>query len=294
MSGNGEGTRTNGERIRRMAPYGWIGLALILTAEILLHLRIRPVPSFFTPLVWSGYILFVDALIGALQGRSLIRDRTVEFLLMLPLSLVFWLIFELYNIHIRNWHYIGLPENMLIRGLGYVWSFATIWPAILLTARLMELVIGTRGRVPAIRAGAAVQWTLIIVGSIFLVAPILVPASVARYLVALIWLGFILLLEPTNYRRGGWSLLRDWERGSAARLLALAASGLICGLLWEFWNYWAVTKWIYTVPLPLGPKVFEMPLGGYLGFIPFAVECHVMYAFVLTLRRKPWFPEREI
>jgi len=277
-----------------MAPYGWIGLVVILAAEILLHLQIRPVPSFFTPIVWSGYILFIDALIGALQGRSLIRNRPGEFLLMLPLSLVFWVIFELYNSHIQNWYYIGLPENILVRGLGYIWSFATILPAILLTARLMELVIGPRGRVPAIRVGRTSQWTLIILGSIFLIVPILVSTAVARYLVALIWLGFILLLEPTNYRRGGWSLLGDWERGSAGRLLALCASGLVCGLLWEFWNYWATTKWIYTVPLPLGPRIFEMPLGGYLGFIPFAVECHVVYAFVLTLRQKAWFPEREI
>ena len=282
------------ERTGRITLYGWIGLAVILAAEILLYLGIRPVPSFFTPIVWSGYILFIDALIGALQGRSLIRDRWGEFLLMLPLSLVFWLTFELYNSHIQNWHYIGLPGNMLVRGLGYIWSFATILPAILLTARLMELVIGSRGRLPAIRVGAAVQWTLIVLGSIFLLIPILAPATVARYLVALIWLGFILLLDPTSYRRDGWSLLRDWEQGKASRLLALCASGLICGLLWEFWNYWAGTKWIYTVPLPLGPKLFEMPLGGYLGFIPFAVECHVIYAFVLTLRRKPWFPEREI
>jgi hypothetical protein len=279
---------------RKMAPHGWLGLVVILLAEALLYLQIRPVPSFFTPIVWSGYILFVDGLIGRIQGRSLIRDRFGEFLLMLPLSLVFWLIFELYNSHIQNWHYIGMPENLLVRGIGYVWSFATILPAILLTARLMEFVLGQRGRVAAIRIGRPVQWTFIVLGSGFLIVPILMPASIARFLIALVWLGFIFLLEPTNYRRGGWSLLRDWEQGDLGRLLSLCVAGLICGLLWEFWNFWAQTKWIYSVPLPLGPKLFEMPLGGYLGFVPFAVECHVVYAFVLTLRRMTWFPGREI
>jgi hypothetical protein len=33
-------------------------------------------------------------------------------------------------------------------------------------------------------------------------------------------------------------------------------------------------------------KVFEMPLLGYLGFAPFALECFVMYEFVGTLRRQ--------
>jgi hypothetical protein len=259
-----------------------------------LYFHIRPVPSFFTPIVWSGYILFIDGLIGRIQGRSLIRNRLGEFLLLLPLSLIFWLIFELYNIHIQNWHYIGLPTHLLVRGIGYVWSFATILPAILLTARLMEFVIGSHGDVPTIEITPSALRKLFALGAVFVIVPILTPTSIARYLVALIWLGFILLLEPVNYRRDGWSLLRDWERGRVDRLLALCLSGLACGVLWEFWNYWAETKWIYDVPLPLGPKIFEMPLGGYLGFVPFAVECHVMYVFVLTLRRKLWFPEREI
>jgi hypothetical protein len=52
-------------------------------------------------------------------------------------------------------------------------------------------------------------------------------------------------------------------------------AGLVCGALWEAWNFWARTKWIYTVPGFEGLNVFEMPLAGFLGFPPFAVECVV-------------------
>ena len=61
--------------------------------------------------------------------------------------------------------------------------------------------------------------------------------------------------------------------GSAALCSVLLASGLVCGLLWEFFNYWAGGKWKYTVPWPAGPKLFEMPWLGFLGFPPFALGC---------------------
>lgn len=66
--------------------------------------------------------------------------------------------------------------------------------------------------------------------------------------------------------------MRDLEEGSPGRLIATLLSGLVCGILWEAWNYWAVAKWIYTVPFFENTKIFEMPVLGYLGFSLFAVE----------------------
>ena len=54
-------------------------------------------------------------------------------------------------------------------------------------------------------------------------------------------------------------------------------------MLGEFWNYWAVTKCTYTVPYLGDVKLFEMPVLGYLGFPPFAVECWAMYVFCRSL-----------
>ena len=62
------------------------------------------------------------------------------------------------------------------------------------------------------------------------------------------------------------------ERGSLNRIAAVACAGLVCGIFWEFWNYWAVTKWIYTVPFFESFKLFEMPAPGFLGFPLFALE----------------------
>ena len=266
-------------------PYGLIGLIVIITAEILLFLKVKPVTIFFTPLVWTGYILFVDNLIFKLEGESLIYNRRREFFLMLPISVALWLVFEFYNIFLNNWHYINLPQKIWIRLIGYTWSFATIWPAILETAELFRaLHIFDKIKIRETSISPGVLKACMGLGAIFLIIPIAFPS---RYLAAPVWLGFILLLEPINYFFRTKSLFRDLEKGKLNILLSLLLSGLICGLLWEFWNYWAHSKWIYTVPILENIKIFEMPVIGYLGFLPFAVECYVMYNWIGLIFQYP-------
>jgi hypothetical protein len=114
-------------------------------------------------------------------------------------------------------------------------------------------------------------------GTLFVVLPLVV---VSTWLVPLVWTGFVLLLEPLNARAGRPSWLADLGRGDASRLLALLVSGAVCGGLWEFWNFWAATRWTYTVPYLGHVKIFEMPVLGYLGFPPFALECYAMWHFL--------------
>jgi hypothetical protein len=86
-----------------------------------------------------------------------------------------------------------------------------------------------------------------------------------------------------NALRGWPSITGDLARGDWRRLWSLLASGLVCGVLWEFWNYWALSKWTYTVPYFGNFKIFEMPVLGFLGFPPFAVECWAIYIFCRSL-----------
>jgi hypothetical protein len=87
-----------------------------------------------------------------------------------------------------------------------------------------------------------------------------------------------------NYLFGGRSLLRDLEKGKPGKIYLLLMAGLICGFLWELWNFWALAKWVYTVPFFERMKGFEMPFLGFLGFPPFAIESYVMYNFVSLFR----------
>ena len=113
--------------------------------------------------------------------------------------------------------------------------------------------------------------------------PIVWPS---RYVAAPVWLGFIFLLDPINAWLGAPSLFTRPRAGYRDLLINLMASGLLCGLLWEFWNYWSRAKWHYTVPIMEHVKLFEMPLPGFLGFPAFALECFTMYVFVRQLARR--------
>ena len=278
--------------------YWLIGLAIIVVSQTATFAGIEPFASWNTPICWTGFILFGDAIVYRSRGTSWIRSAPREFAGLALVSIPLWLVFEGYNLVIRNWNYVGLPESRALRLFGYAWSFATIWPAIFEGA---ELVAVARNRArgstsspratptPATHAGARpmssarpepvegrATWPLIVAGAAMLLSPFLVPRATARYLAAPVWLGFIFVLDPLNRRQGVESLSRD-------RVINLMLSGLLCGVLWEFWNYWSRAKWIYTVPIMQNLKLFEMPLPGYLGFPPFALECFTMYVFVRAL-----------
>lgn len=258
----------------------WVGCLVILGAEFLLYLGVEIVGLYFTPLVWTGYILMVDGLVFTLRRQSLIFTQWKEFLILLPLSLGWWLVFESYNLHLHNWVYVGLPENVWARYGGYVWSFATIMPAIFETTEFIG-ALGLFNQLPH-RHYPLSDRTFKICGTAgfaLLIFPLLVPTSVAQYLFGFIWLGFILAIEPINYKWGQPSLLRDLQQGRWHRLFSLLLAGLVCGFLWEFWNYWARARWVYTFPILQPYKIFHMPILGYLGFPPFALECYVLAQF---------------
>jgi uncharacterized protein DUF4332 len=96
----------------------------------------------------------------------------------------------------------------------------------------------------------------------------------------LTWASFVFLLEPWNRGHAPTSRIRELERGEAAPTVRWLLAGLGCGVLWESCNYWARVKWVYTVPGFESLKLFEMPLAGFLGFPPFALECAAIVAFL--------------
>jgi hypothetical protein len=293
---DGRGMKRENRRAFQM--YGWAGLAVILLMELTLLLKEMAIPGTWTsyiasrlaqwttPVCWWGYILSIDALIYKLRGTSLLCNRRREFWLQLPLSVAFWLIFEVYNLHLDNWTYIGLAAQWWEAALTVLIAFATIMPALFLTAELLATVKIFQGfRVPAFHPSNRLLYVLLLLGLGCLMAPLLVPREIARYLFALVWIGYVLLCEPVLYASDGDSLLRDLTQGRLHRLLSLMSAGYVCGVLWEFWNYWATAKWIYTAPFTPDVRVFEMPLAGFLGFGPFAWEFAAMYATVRLVGR---------
>jgi hypothetical protein len=259
----------------------WIGLAVMVGSEAATLAHVEPFWTWNTPIAWTGFILFADGIVWRARGNSWLRSDPGELAFLAAVSIPLWLVFEGYNQFIDNWYYTGLPENSLLRYFGYAWSFSTIWPAIFEAADLAAILrTGQAGKARRHSALPALPTLSVTVGALMLALPFVVAPHIARYLAASVWLGFIFLLDPINARLGGPSLLADVGARRYDRVINLAAGGSVCGVLWEFWNYWARSKWHYTVPIMSNLKVFEMPLPGYLGFPAFALECFTMYVFV--------------
>jgi len=269
-------------RHRPLPVYGWLGLVALAGAEWLMFRGVEPVASYFTPIAWTAYILVADAALFAVAGRSRLRNAPGELFQTALLSIPLWLIFEAYNLRLHNWAYSGVPMGWLGAGLGYGWSFATITPAIFETADLVESFGWFAPARPLVFSPAA-RRTMMICGALCLVAPLALPVSFGAYQFGLVWIGFLLLLDPWNCGRGLPSLLGDLAQGCRDRLYSLLVSGWVCGWLWEFWNYWSAAKWHYTFPILQRFKIFEMPPPGYPGFLPFALECFVMYVTAASL-----------
>jgi len=266
----------------RFAIHGYLGIVIILAAEALLFSGNQLVGGWFTPIVWTGYILFIDALVFRFRGRSLLMTDRLEFLIVAIFSIAVWWLCEFYNAPRfwkseleLWWHYHNLTPNPYVRRLGYDWAFATIFPAMFETAEVFSVTIFKRqSRYRPIKFSKGLLRVSAVLGLAGCVVPLIYPSE---WFAPLIWLAFIFLVDPLNALRGYPSISNDLKRGDWRRLLSLLAAGLVCGFLWEFWNYWALAKWTYTVPYFGNIKLFEMPVLGFLGFPPFAVECWVIY-----------------
>jgi len=296
----------------RWAPGLAAGLVIVLAAEILLYLDfvarggivvpMAPLPSpqgmiehvarwtatYMTPVCWIGYLLIGDALLTMRhRDGSPARRRPGRFVACIALSVPIWLIFEFVNaVSLQAWSYHGLPDNAFVRNLTFAIAFATICPAMFITAELL-LQLGLRNlRGPSLRTGPRAETTLFLFGVGSLGLALLAQDPIGSFG---LWLAFALLLDPVNRRLGAPSILADWSEGRWGRTAALVAAALICGFLWEFWNYWAVGKWTYRLPF-LGQleqiRYFEMPTIGLAGYLPFGIEYWVMYQTALLACRK--------
>ena len=272
----------------RFLSYGYLGLVIMIVAEALLFAGNELVGRWFTPIVWTGYILLVDAFVFKLRGRSPLSSDRLEFLVVVIISIGGWWLCEFYNAPRfwksdleLWWHYHNLEPNLFLRRFGYDWAFATIFPLLFLTAELCsERIFRKMAGGPRLKLSRPVLWVIIGLGAVGAIVPLLFPSA---SFAPVIWLAFVLLLDPINALRGWPSITEDLSRGDWRRLWSLLLSGLVCGVLWEFFNYWAISRWTYTVPYLGNIKIFEMPVLGFLGFPPFAVECWAMYIFVRSL-----------
>ncbi|HEY8555591.1 MAG TPA: hypothetical protein VIL43_13775 [Burkholderiales bacterium] len=263
--------------------WGWAGVALTLVAWAITWSRIPALADIqlytFTPL-WLGYIVTVNALTCRRTGRCLLRDRPGGLIALFPASAAFWWLFEYMNRYIGNWHYVGLEA---LTPLGYFihasLAFSTVLPAVASTrewlASMPRLQHAFRG-LPPVAFGDAAAWTAVVLGAIGFV----VLGAWPHYAYALAWAAPVLALIGLQALAGQRHVVAGLRAGDWSGLGLSALAALVTGFFWEMWNWKSLAHWEYSIPLVDGFRVFEMPVLGYAGYLPFGIACVLMSELV--------------
>ena len=264
--------------------HGWAGLALVAVAWSLnWGLEGMRTHLFFAPL-WLGYVLVVDALTARRTGASLLQRDRRTFWAMFAVSAPVWWLFELFNLRLRNWEYVGRDQftDLEYFALASI-SFSTVMPAVLGTAELVRTLpfVERCARGPVVRQTVRLEAGLVLAGLAMLAALLAWP----RLFFPFVWTSLVFLLEPLARRMGRRTVLEDLGRGDWRPWISLWVAGLVCGFFWELWNVLSYPKWIYHIPGVGFWKVFEMPLLGYLGYLPFTLELFLVAQLVLPRSR---------
>ena len=270
--------------------WGWIGIVTGMSAWFLAWTRFAWFAEFqphtFSPL-WFSYILVVNALSSRRSGGCLMTDRPGFFLLLFPASAAFWWFFEYLNRFVQNWYYVGATFSPW----AYFWyatlPFSTVLPAVLSTRQYLlgadwikRCFVQTR---PIKLSHPVPLSTVLLLLSAAGLAGIGVWPS---YLFPFLWVSPLLIIISLQTLMREHHIFSEMAAGDWSGAMAAALAAIICGGFWEMWNYFSLAKWEYSIPLVHRFQIFEMPLLGYAGYLPFGLECAVIGDMLATLLKK--------
>jgi hypothetical protein len=260
-------------------PRLWVGLALVTVSWWVAWFGPTPFSEHTFFPIWLGYILAVDGLTMRRAGTSLFaRDRR-RFTSLYLFSIPLWWLFEFANRYLDNWRYlVPRPYHPVEYALLASLAFSTVIPAIFVTAELLRTFFpfAPERRWVRIDPGRVGLVVLALIGLVIFLLSLTFP----RYLFSLVWIGLFLMLDPINALLGNPSIAAQVREGRWDSVLVLFAAGLICGWFWEMWNFLSMPKWVYHVPYVGWLKLFEMPILGYGGYLPFALEVFAAWSLL--------------
>jgi hypothetical protein len=270
------------DKKRKYPVHGWLGLVLVAVSWYLnwgldglrTHLAFFP--------LWLGYILTADGLVFMRKGTSPASRNLKAFILLFVFSVPFWWLFELFNEVLQNWHYTGREYfSDVAYALFASLNFSTVLPAVFVSAELVSTLKLRAFNKPALKTGRNLPLWFFVSGWIMLGLLLAWP----HLFFPLVWISVYFIVEPVNYRLGFKTLFQFTEKGNWRPVFNLWAGVLLCGFFWEMWNTYSWPKWTYELAYLNEPKIFEMPLAGYLGYLPFSLELFALYHLLAGLLR---------
>ena len=267
---------------RTLPKQGWVGIALVLAAWPLNWLLPGMRTSWLFFPLWLGFALTVDGLVYLRKGTSLLTRSWRRYVGLFLVSAPAWWLFEAINLRTQNWHYQGVEQfTPLAYFLLASLDFSSVIPAVFGMAELMGSFDFIRRMRPWIMIRDDRRTTLAFFTAGWMMLALLLVWPL--YFFPFVWISVYFITEPLNVWLGNRSLAEGTRRGDWRPVVSLFLGVLVTGFFWEMWNYYAYPKWIYSVPGVGVLHVFEMPLLGYGGYLPFALELYALYHFVMGL-----------
>ena len=266
--------------------WGWGGIMLSVCAWVLAWNRFpwfaTLQPYTFTPL-WLGYILSVNGVTVKRSGTCLMQRESYRFFLLFPVSALFWWYFEWLNRFVQNWYYIGIDDfSALAYVLHATLCFSTVLPAV---ASTMELVSTFQSSDNCSCPGANIkitwnqrqEWLLLALMVVVLVALPVAPDQLFPF----VWIAPLIIIVSIQGVAGRQTIFSLFAQGNWRAIIIPVLAALICGFFWEMWNWKSLAHWEYSIPYVDRYHLFAMPILGYLGYLPFGLECQVITATVV-------------
>lgn len=239
----------------------------------------------FTP-VWLGFIVVVNAHVHRRSNTAPIYKAPGKFAALFVLSALFWWVFEYLNRFTENWVYGGVNEvsawHYYIHGSI---CFSTVLPAVYSVFRWLNSynhlhrAFYLAPRLP-LTSGPFSGIGLVTLGLLGLIGVGLSPQFAYPWL----WVGPLLVYGGMQLLLGKTQGIAHWIRGDWRWVAFWGLAGLICGFFWELWNFYSLLRWEYQVSFFNGWEVFEMPILGYLGYLPFGVLCGLVTQCIFKKR----------
>ena len=260
--------------------WGWTALAGCLVFWILAWTRFAwfaPLqPHTFFPL-WLTFIVLINALYLYRSGRCMLIHQRAYFVRLFFFSAGFWWFFEYLNRFVQNWYYTGSDYPPLTYFILATLSFSTVLPAVLGMRDLLRTFTWVENRFQTPRPKpvgntAAFAWFCLAASSAGLAGIGVWP----DLLFPLLWVSPLLVITSLQRLSGQLHIFAPSVHGDWRPVVSAALAALVCGFFWEMWNLYSLARWTYSVPLVHRFQIFEMPLLGYAGYLPFGLECAVV------------------
>jgi hypothetical protein len=261
--------------------WGWIGAALIALGWLAAWSEGLAPEGWRRQafaVLWLGAIVAMNALAYRRAGRAPLTHSTAWLLALFPASAAMWWLFEYLNQFVGSWYYAGIEAqgdwDYFLQG---TLPFSTVLPALASTQAWLGTF--TRFESSALLPVRGHPWlapAALACGAATLAGMALWPER----LFAALWLAPLAILAGLQALLLGKSYFAPLARGDWRCVALPALAALVCGLLWELWNVGSLAKWHYSIPLVQRFHVFEMPLLGYAGYLPFGVFCALLVELI--------------